>query len=345
MASPFRLRALHDFGARPWHKRVGIVSLRARDPLDWNWPQRIIRALGLYRKAMLDCRVPLPDLVRDLQTLRPDVISTSPGIAANIGRTLVDDRPNGIRPRLVVTGGEVLTPPLRRVIEESFGAKVMEVYATYEFGIFAWQCPQVGALHVADDAVIVEVLKDGRPAEPGEAGEVVVTRLHAFAMPFIRYRLGDLVTQGEPTCPCGAPFSTILTIQGRMLDYFLLPGGRRFHPYQAVSGILAQAARWLGQYQLTQERMDRIVLRVLPVAVPTATELSALEEAARATFGPETEFQLLLVEDMPLEVNGKFRVSRSFVASDYDDIDWEKRRADDLAAIRSKRDDVSSRGV
>jgi len=341
IGSAFRLRALHDFGARPWHKRVAIVSLRPRDPLDWSGPQRIVRALGLYRKAMLDCRVPVPELVRDLQALRPDVISTSPGIAAIIGRTLPNGGPNGRWPRLVVTGGEVLTPPLRRQIGESFGATVMEVYATYEFGIIAWQCPRVGTLHVADDGVIFEVLKDGRPAEPGEAGEVVVTRLHAFAMPFIRYRLGDLVTQGEPSCPCGAPFSTILTIQGRMVDYFVLPGGRLFHPYQVLTGILGHAARWLGQYQLTQERTDRVVIRVLPLTAPTAAEVSSLEQVARAALGPGVEFQVLLVEDMPLEVNGKFRVSRSFVASDYDDIDWERRRADDLAAARSKRADIS----
>ena len=102
--------------------------------------------------------------------------------------------------------------------------------------------------------MIVEVFEGRSSARPGEVGEVVATRLHAFAMPFIRYRLGDLVTQGDAPCACGAPFSTIFTVQGRMLDYFPLANGRLFHPYELVMIILEHGGGWIGQYQLTQER-------------------------------------------------------------------------------------------
>jgi phenylacetate-CoA ligase len=210
---------------------------------------------------------------------------------------------------------------------------VVELYGTHELGTIAWQCPRGMRLHVADDGVIVEVLNGDRPAEPGEAGEVVATRLHALAMPFIRYRLGDLVTRGETPCPCGAPFSTLLTIQGRMLDYFPLPDGRLFHPYELVTLILEQGARWVGQYQISQERRDRIVVRVAPLTRPTAAEVVALESAARARLGPGIEVELALVPEIPVEVNGKFRVSRSFVESIHDGIDWDRRRADDIAAL------------
>lgn len=333
-ASAFARRALHDFGVRPRDMRVDVGLFSPHDPRDWDLPQRVIRALGLYRKAALDCRLPIPELIRKLEALRPDVIMAFPGVIARIGQAMANERPGALRPRLVLTGSEVLTPLLRRQIGESFGAPVLEMYGAHELGIIAWQCPRVGALHVSDDAVIVEVLKDGRPAKPGEAGEVVVTRLHAFAMPFIRYRLGDLVTQGETSCPCGAPFSTILTVQGRMLDYFLLAGGRLFHPYELVAIILDRAIRWIGQYQLTQERPDRVVLRVAPLATPSSAEVAGFEQAARACLGPGVEFQVLLVGEMPVEVNGKFRVSRSLVESVYDGIDWERRRAEELASVR-----------
>src|SRR5262249_132951 len=156
-----------------------------------------------------------------------------------------------------------------------------EMYGTHELGLIGWQCLHMGAFHVADDSVIVEVLKDGRPARCGETGEGVVTRLHAFAMPFIRYRLGDLVTQGGRSCGRGAPFSTIWTVQGRMLDYFPLAGGRLLHPYELTTVILEHGARWVGQYQLTQERLDRVVARVMPLTTPSPEEVDALERAAR----------------------------------------------------------------
>jgi phenylacetate-CoA ligase len=72
----------------------------------------------------------------------------------------------------------------------------------------AWECRHSGDLHTCDDGVLIEVLVDGRPAEPGERGEVVVTNLHAYAMPFIRYRIGDVATREAP-CGCGAPFAAI----------------------------------------------------------------------------------------------------------------------------------------
>jgi phenylacetate-CoA ligase len=340
-ASAFMRRALDDVGLRPRDLRVDVGHFSAHDPRDWDLPQRMLHALGLYRKAALDCRRPIPALLRQLEALRPDVIMAFPGVIARIGRAMAHERPGAIRPRLVLTGSEVLTPLLRRQIGESFGAPVLEMYGAHELGLIGWQCPRVGALHIADDAVIVEVLKDGRPAKPGEVGEVVATRLHAFAMPFIRYRLGDLVTQGEAPCPCGAPFSTILTVQGRMVDYFPLPDGRLFHPYELVTIILDLAIRWIGQYQLTQERLDRVVLRVAPLATPSPAEVAGLEQAARARLGPGVEFQILLVSELPVEVNGKFRVSRSLVESVYNGIDWERRRAEELASVRGNDPDTS----
>jgi len=339
VGSLFHLRALRDFGVRPWHTRAGLSIVRPHDPRDWDTPGRLLRALGLFRRAALDCRQPVPELARAVIALRPDVITGYPGVIAQIGHAIAQDRSGGSRPRLVITGGEVLTPLLRRHIGERFRAPVFEIYGTHELGTIAWQCPRSGVLHAADDAVIVEVLKDGRPAEPGEAGEVVVTRLHALAMPFIRYRLGDIVTRGDASCPCGAPFSTILTVQGRMLDYFPLVDGRVLHPYEVVAVILAQAARWLGQYQLTQERADRVVLRVVPLSPPSPAEVADLERAARAILGSGIEFQARVVDRMPFEPNGKFRVSRSLVVSVYDGIDWERQRADDLAALRAQRDE------
>jgi phenylacetate-CoA ligase len=79
----------------------------------------------------------------------------------------------------------------------------------------AWECRHSGDLHTCDDGVLVEVLVDGRPAEPGERGEVVVTNLHAYAMPFIRYRIGDVATRAAP-CRCGAPFATIGEIRSSL---------------------------------------------------------------------------------------------------------------------------------
>jgi hypothetical protein len=86
----------------------------------------------------------------------------------------------------------------------------------------------------------------------------------------------------------------------------------------------------MGQYQLTQERRDRVVLRVVPRLSPSPEDIAGFERAAREHLGPGVEFQVVLVPEIPLEGNGKFRVSRSLVESAYDGIDWDRRRAMDL---------------
>jgi phenylacetate-CoA ligase len=170
--------------------------------------------------------------------------------------------------------------------------------------------------------VLVEVLRDGQPAEPGERGEVVVTNLHAYAMPFIRYRIGDLATRGA-ACACGAPFSTIGQIQGRMIDYFPLPDGRMLHPYEIVSRLVWGPTEWLKQYQLVQERRDRVVLYAVVAHPAAAEQAERVERTVRPILGQGVEFELRLVDRIPLESTGKLRPSRSLVHSEYDRIRFE----------------------
>ena len=168
--------------------------------------------------------------MRALKRIPPDALTGFPGVLVRIAQSLTEADRRVLRPRFVVAGGEVLTPVMRKQIRDAFRAPVFETYASHEFSLIASECQETGESHVCDDGMILEVIKDGRPAAPGERGEVVGTALHSFAMPFVRYRLGDVVTQSSGTCACGQPFSTIRTIQGRMIDYFPLPSGRLMHP-------------------------------------------------------------------------------------------------------------------
>ncbi|MGH7801706.1 MAG: hypothetical protein ACREOW_13955 [Thermodesulfobacteriota bacterium] len=93
------------------------------------------------------------------------------------------------------------------------------------------------------------------------------------------------------------------------------------HPREIVL-IIHNTALWIHQYQLTQEREDRIILRVVPSIIPTPEELARLEESVTKLLGLGVEFQAILVPQIELESSGKFRVSRSLVKSAYNEIDW-----------------------
>ena len=152
-----------------------------------------------------------------------------------------------------------------------------------------------------------------------ESGEVVGTDLHSFAMPIIRYRLGDVVTKGSESCRCGQPFSTIRTLRGRIGDYFVLPGQRMVHPYEVgiAAGVERELVPWIREFQITQERVDLIVMRVVPFYQPSHHDLAGVQERTSTVLGHDVKFRVDLVSDIPLEPSGTFRVYRSLVQSPY----------------------------
>jgi phenylacetate-CoA ligase len=315
-----RLRAFQSLGAGLGARTATVGLVRKRDPNDLKLIGRALESARLKQTLRIDGLQEPEAIVKELQAFRPDLVTGMPGMLCRVADYLLAHGRHDITPRLVIVGGEVLTPVMRRSLAEAFGAPVRETYGSHEFPLLGWECGKTGEFHTCDDGVIVEVLRDGRPAEPGERGEVVATNLHSYAMPFIRYRLGDVATRGDQHCGCGQPFATIRSIQGRMIDYFPLPDGRMIHPYQILSSFIGGGDTWIRQYQLLQERQDRIVLRVLPVQPPTPDYISRLEESVRPLLGPQVEFRVQLVDALPLEPTGKFRPSRSLVHSAYDGV-------------------------
>jgi phenylacetate-CoA ligase len=314
-----RLRTFRAFGVRP-RDRIVVVGVGGRpESGDAKLIGRSLRALGLHQKQLVDGLQEPARLAVELRDARPDVVIGLPGMLDRLTGPELADVIAHVRPRLVVIGGEVATPAMRLRIREAFAAPLYETYASHECPLIAWECRHSGQLHTCDDGVLVEVLQDERPAEPGERGEVVLTNLHAYAMPFLRYRIGDLAARADG-CGCGVPFGSIGEIQGRMLDWFPLPDGRLLHPYEIVKRLVWGPREWLRQYQLVQERRDRVVLYAVTDGPAPAGRLEEIGQAVRPLLGAAVEFEVRVVERIPVESTGKLRPSRSLVHSEYDRI-------------------------
>ena len=142
-------------------------------------------------------------------------------------------------------------------------------------------------------------------------------------MPFIRFRLGDVVTRGSEVCPCGLPFSTIKSVLGRMFDYFHLPKGRIIHPYEITTAIKRWTRGLIRQHQIVQVSREKIVMKVVPFGQMEEALIKSLERSMEDRLGKGIEFRIMPVDDIKPEPSGKFRVSHSMVESDYEEIDWD----------------------
>ena len=318
----FRWRALHDMGLRVRDRHAEIEEVEPVDPHDRQLLHRSFQRMGLYRQQRVHALQAPREIVSQLRRFDPQVITGYSGVLARVAQCMSDADRRALRPRFLVGHSDVLTPHMRWQITSAFSAPVFEIYDSNECNLIAWQCRETGELHTCDDTTIVEVItKDGRPATPGERGEVVLTALHSFAMPFIRFRLGDIVTKGDSHCACGQPFATIHSVQGRMFDYFPLSDGRLVHPYEIIA-ILSEHAPWIREYQLTQKRKDLVVLSLVPASSPSPPEVERLQMAIATFLGQQVVFTTEIVPEIQLEPSGKFRVCRSFVHSAYDEIKW-----------------------
>ncbi|MBM4245280.1 MAG: phenylacetate--CoA ligase family protein [Deltaproteobacteria bacterium] len=309
LLNAFRWRALRDYGYRARDRRAQVHFLSGEDPRDDQSLQRLAQRLGLLRRRVFDA-IGDPALADGVAAFGPDVVTGMASALARLADAL-DVRGSRVRPRFVVSGGELLTTPLRDRIAR-LGAPIHDTYGCNEVNLIAWQCPRgAGTYHVCDDALLLEVLgPDDRPVAVGEPGEVVVTSLHAHAMPVLRYRLGDVAVRGPDRCPCGAPFSTLLAIGGRTFDTFPLENGVALHPWEILAAIDAQLG-WVRSCQMVQTARDAIELRVVPAAEASPAVVGRMEDAARSALAGRARFAVRLVEAIEAAPSGK---ARPFVA-------------------------------
>lgn len=305
-----RLRAYRLQGARLTDRVVRIGT--PPPPKSSLWPVSALRRAARERWATVSTFLPPEEMLARIRDCRPDVIGGYPGVLDLLADHLTTTGRRDLRPRLLATGAEVLTGDMRQRIEHAFQAPLLQTYGASEFDLLAWECPVGRGLHLCEDGAIIELLRpDGTPAAPGEQGEVVVTNLHAFAMPFIRYRLGDLATATGERCPCGLPFAVVHQIEGRVVDYLHLPDGTALHPYRLLAPLARGEMPWVRRYQLVQQRSDRLVLRVMVTPEAAPGDLVALESALNALLPHDAALLVEQVDSLPFAASGKFRLVQS----------------------------------
>jgi len=208
--------------------------------------------------------------------------------------------------------GSVLTEEIRNACKEAFGARPIDQYGAQETGLLACECPWCGHLHVNAETVLIEILDAyGRPSKPGAVGRVIVTSLYNYAMPFIRYEIGDFAVAGpaKPKCPVKLP--ALGQIMGRFRNAFTLHDGRRVYPYVPVS----QLRQFLSfeQFQIVQTDVASIEVRYVPLNQGEPVDQHGLEECVRALVDPSFNVQAVAVDEIPRSSSGKYEDYLSLV--------------------------------
>ncbi|MBT7294188.1 MAG: phenylacetate--CoA ligase family protein, partial [Rhodospirillaceae bacterium] len=288
-----------------WHKR-NLNSKRAniRFPLDAeaqtaHTHQSWSRAYTSGPMVTIGVNQPIEKQVEWLLDENPHYLTTFP---SNLDALLVHCANSGIRiPNLreVSTRGESLSAHARTLCEQVWGVPLNDLYGAIEFGHIAMQCPGTNHYHIQSEHLLVEILDDdGICVKPGCTGRVVITDLHNFAMPLVRYEVEDLAVLGS-TCSCGRGLPVIEKILGRTRSMFVLPTGDKYMPlYSDALFELKKVIPSIKQTKLIQRTRRDVTMRmVVSQALSETEELKVTKEMAIA-LGGHFEIQLEYVDEI-----------------------------------------------
>ncbi|HER44172.1 MAG TPA: hypothetical protein ENO08_06905, partial [Candidatus Eisenbacteria bacterium] len=249
-----------------------------------------------------------------LRRFKPAILVGYPSALESLVRFCVRTGTAGPRPKAVVTSGEMLLPRQRGRIEGFFACPLFDRYGIREFGDVAQECDRHEGLHVFSDLYHVEVLDDeGNPADPGESGELVVTDLSNYFMPFIRYRTGDPAIRTDRVCSCGRGMPLLERIEGRSQDAVVTPEGVR------VDGLfwsrLSRSVPGIKRFQVEQQSRGGVEYRIVPGPEWRDESRERLLEKIRERCGAGFGVEFSIVDEIPLTAAGKQR----FVVSNIED--------------------------
>ena len=308
----FTLRE-HLWHGRDFRAKLGAIRWAAKDfaaaPGGRRWPGWGDAVELLYETGpacMLNVATPLAQQIEWLLAERLQYLVSFPSNLAALAEHCLE---RGIAlPGLqeARTVGETLTSRQRGLIREAWGCKVTDMYSCEEAGYLALQCPEAEHYHVQSENVILEIVNgEGKPCAPGEPGRVLITTLHNFATPLVRYELGDVAELGAP-CACGRGLPVLARIHGRRRNRLRLPDGRSEFPYLGEHGQIAAATGvTVRQFQFVQKSLEEVEVKLVTDRDFTPEEAARARALVQRNLGHAFRIVLTRCEAIPRGPGGK----------------------------------------
>lgn len=210
----------------------------------------------------------------------------------------------------VIASAETLEEEARAAIEKSFKVPVYNRYGGRDIHFVAQECREREGLHVNSENVFVETIRDGRPTAAGELGEMVITRLDNFAMPFIRYRSGDLGIMAKGSCRCGRSLPLIEKVEGRLQDAIVTADGR------IISGLffahMMKDCPEVKTFQVHQLSIDQLLVMVVLKEQPFSSK-ARIQRIIEQYMGRSMQVRFEVHDRLAQPRSGKHRITISHI--------------------------------
>jgi len=311
----------HLWQGREFSGSLGIIRHlpveKARPPhgtSQANWGPPVSPIFDTGKSHALNIRSTTTEQLDWLLMTEPDYLLTFPSAAEAMARLSLKRGVFPSRLKELRTIGETLSPEARDVIEQSWKVRVTDCYSAQETGYLA--LPSPGATHylVQAEAVYLEILDEhNNPCKAGETGRVVVTPLHNFATPLIRYALDDYAVAGNSS-PCGRGLPVLQRVMGRTRNMLVLPDGERRFASMGVKSFNVAHGERIKRYQVIQKSREELLVKlVIDVPYSPGSE-DALKKHIQTWVNYPFRITIEYVADIPRSNSGKYEDFRCEVS-------------------------------
>jgi phenylacetate-CoA ligase len=257
------------------------------------------------RELRGDGTMPADEQLRWLGGLGQIYLRTRPSLARSLALA-VRANPE-LKPQMkgLLTQGEIVTDDVRRLCRTYLGHNPIDAYHVVEAGLVALTCP-MGSYHLQTDVCLTEVVRsNGRPCDPGEIGEVLVTPLYNLTMPLIRYATGDLAELPAriECCACGRSLPMIKRVIGRRRNMLHFEGEKSGQP--DVNSELVVAYLGARQWQLAQVGPRAAELQFVTELPDAELQCGRAEQYIRQLLPPGISLRLRRTERLSSSHTGR----------------------------------------
>lgn len=210
--------------------------------------------------------------------------------------------------RAVIVTSEVLVEEQRTLMESYLNVPVINEYGCSEFGIIAAECPHHG-LHISAENLVIEIVRDGVPVKSGEWGEVVITGLNNYAMPLIRYKIGDVASYSERACSCGRGLPLLERIEGRVNNMVVTPEGKisSGFVFYYMSRSLIENNGGIKKFRIIQDQVDRLIFQIVKDTNFSEKDLQAIVRMTHKFLSPKIQVDFEFYPELPHRTDGKIQ--------------------------------------
>lgn len=202
------------------------------------------------------------------------------------------------RPKYIVTSSDALTDKRDHLIKKVFGAPTTEFYGNVEFAGTMSKCKK-SRFHVDYEHCYIEKHK----IRHSNYYNLILTSWGNYAMPFIRYDIGDYGIPSETKCECGRESESYISIEGRVEDFIITPDGRKIIGMNQVFEYATNAI----EIQLYQEEKNSVLFKIVPNENFNENDKISLLREFRRRAGNSIKVNFKFVDKIEKSETGKFK--------------------------------------